>query len=479
MKIKHTSQQYDSETINPSIKFLKNAATALKSLSDGERKVLSIFRNMGNYKRIYFRQTWLAQAANLSRGRVNVIIKKFSDLGLIAKKYRHMNTSNYRVSDFLLNPSPAIKKILLLICIFSSEMLMSRPFRPPFNISYRKEQSIIDIQISTKNRITHTKLETIKNKSDTLNSRVNIYINPSIINGRCTKEKMLSFKKEDFIHPIISSSLSYLNLSWDQKFKLSIFPATVLNYAFTRLKYGPSNKNSYNWFKFFCEEYCKEKKLKPDFRFYYQLVDVYGTDTPKKERVEMKSISQPVAYSYKLPAGYLAVRKENPLYVFDKQYRFMLDQGANSPIPPHCLWEMGVAKFVKNSFYGYLGQTNMCPDLVLAHIDSLIGDSSYQDIVNAFGLEVAKKFIELCIESVLEEQRYTLNEMKMSCYGKNKLSLPDSTQLVLNEHILLRTKNVDEFLRSDSYEYISQLVGEETMKSYIYLMVQNWMQIMQ
>lgn len=456
MKKNYTSQQYVYEQIIPNKKFLARAADNLRSLSPGARKILSIFRNMGTYKKLYFRQTWLAEATGLCRAQVNRIIKKLDEMGLIAKKYRHMNTSNYRVSDFLINPPAKLKKLLTLICIFSVGMLKSQTCKPSVN-----------------KHVTHTLRKILGSNSNTKFNNY-IYIKYSI-NGRSTAHSMSQFNKEDFIPPIVSS-LKFLDLTWDQKFKLASFPTNALSHAFTRLKYGNGTQNSYAWFKYLCEEYCLQQNIKPNWRLYYQLQEVYGTTSEKKEeKPAVKMIVAPrVTYSYKLPESYLSLRTENPIYIFNKQYRFMLTQ-VNSVIPQHALWELGVANFVRASFFGYLNDKNPAPDSVLAHIDSLVDSVTYREIVNEFGLAVAKKFIELCLDSVFEEQRYALNRLKVSHYGKIK----EIKKVDLTEHVMYRTKNLDEFLRSDSYVYLSQVVGEDLMKKYVYDMLSNWMKIMQ
>ena len=478
MKTKYTCQQYDFEKINPNKKFLARPTAILKSLSAGERRVLSLFRNMGNKPRLYFRQTWIAKMTKLSRGTVNTIIKKFCEFGLIAKKYRHMDTSNYRVSDFLLYPNPVIKKILLLICIFSVQMLQSRPIFPPFKNTDCNNESISDMQKTGKRDLTHNKENTIRRKSDSITSKVNIYINPSIINGRSTVN---SFNKEDFIPPLVNS-LHTLNLTWDQKFRLAPFPHKALDYAYQLLKYSNGAKNSYAWFKYFCEQYCIEKDIKPNFRLYYQLKDVYG-EPQKEEKAEVKQVAPipKVAYSYKLPMDYLALKQESPLYVFSRMYRQYLNGQKIPWISDEANLKMGVANMVEFSFYGYCGakDTNftgiksIAPDAVLAHLDSLIESSQYTALVAEFGLDAAALFLQMCFDGIIAEQ-----EKVISRYGVWQTDY-SSTPIVFTQQILYRTQNVDEFMKSDNYSYLAEIMGDDVLKSFIYIIVQNWMKIIQ
>jgi hypothetical protein len=475
MKFKNTSQQYFLEKIIPTTKFSTTAKRYLNSFN-AKRGLCRMIRNFISFgrchKEIYFSQEWLGKKCNIRRETVNRYIKKLDGLGLIAKKFNGVKrASNYRVSEFLLKPTPDIIKVLIYLGIFlSTSGLMSKPVYPPYSGS---------------NDITLIKNDIRSSYSNKLNNY--LYFNNSI-NGRYKKkiqitEKSMSVlqEKRDSIEKELSE-LNSLNLTLDQKFKLIVFPQKALSYALTQFRYSSKNqygtKHSYRWFKYLCEEYCNKYDLVPDWRTYYQLQEVFITSQPKKEKEEVNVVPPRIAYSYKLPESYLAIRKENPLHIFSKQYRFMLTQ-SNSVIPQNALWEMGVARFVRTSFYGYLGEKNMCPDLVLAHIDALVDSTEYKNIITEFGLDAGKRFVELCIESVLEEQGYTLNQMKMSYYGKGLLAKKESTELIFTQNIITRTKNVDEFMHSDSYGYLAQLVGETTMKDYIYRIVENWMKIIQ
>lgn len=475
MKFKNTSQQYFLEKIIPTTNFSRSPKKYLNSFKAKPAmcRVIRKFVAFGRcHKEIYFSQDWLGKSCGIRRETVNRYIRELDQFGVIAKKYNGMKkASNYRVSDFLLKPSAEIIKVLVYIgVLISTSLLNSKPSKPPF----------ID-----KNDITLIKNDIRSSNSNKLSNH--LYFNNSI-NRRFTKKSKITEnrmselqKKKDSIEKELSE-LNSLNLTLDQKCKLIVFPRKALDYAFNQFRYSNKNQygtpHSYKWFKFLCEEYCNKYELVPDWRTYYQLQEVFVTTQPKKEKEEVKIAPKRTAYSYKLPESYLAIRKENPLYIFSKQYRFMLTQ-VNSVIPQHALWEMGVARFVRTSFYGYLEEKNMCPDLILAHIDALVDSPEYKNIITEFGLDAGKKFVELCIESVLEEQGYTLNAMKMSYYGKGCLAQKEPTQMILSDQVVIRTKNVDEFMRSDSYCYLAQLVGETTMKDYIYKIVENWMKIIQ
>src|ERR1700734_1261287 len=108
------SQQFFSETITPTEKFLNNPSKYLKSLLVGSRKVLSKFIAFGRgCKSIFFSQEYLANACGLRRETVNRMIREFDDMGLIAKNYRafqfhESRTSEYRVASVLITPPPEI-----------------------------------------------------------------------------------------------------------------------------------------------------------------------------------------------------------------------------------------------------------------------------------------------------------------------------------------------------------------------------------
>lgn len=481
MNIKNTCQQYFSQQINPNKKFLKRPTVLLRALSTGERKILSIFKNMGNYKNLYFKQSWLAEASGLSRGRVNTIIKKLTDYGLIAKRYRHMNTSTYKVSSFLTNPTPLIKKILMLICPIYMGLLISRPFYPPFGHQNKHRAFISDMQSLPENGITHTNNKTIKNSTNNSNSYINNYINPSIINGRYNAKSILYDKKEDFIPEIIKTSLKFLNLSWDQKFKLSTFPEKVLSYAFNQIKYGPPFRTSYNWFKYFCEEYCKKYHIKPNLRIYYQLREVFQIEPQKKEELKTMVLVNPrIYYTPKTNTEFYKLKDLNPVCVFIKQYIEMVSHPSSFFVfmSKESCWEIGVAKMVRQAFMGYLSESDLplkgqylYPDLVAAKISQLISCPEFKDMQEKFGDETCAKFIELCFEAVENEQSLIVKMIERS--------IKHSASPYSQDKLLYRTMKLDQFISSADFSYLSNFIGEKNLKQYLYEILNKWMRIIQ
>jgi len=458
---KNTSQQWDSPKIIPNINFLKDPKSYLNDLAEGSRNVLSIFISFSrSCKRIHFYQAYLARRCKLSLRQVNRIIKKFEQDGLIVKKYNHMRNSYYRVTDMLIKPAKKLLKVLMATCFFAFNVLLSHPLRPPFN----SKPDVIEIRKKTIRSSISNKLSNY------------LFLNNSI-NSRC---RMSEFKKEDFI-PEIVQSLKGLNLTWEQKFKLSAYPFKALSYAFNQFRYSSTNiygtRNNYSWFKYLCEDYCKREKLNPNWRLYYQLVDVYGTEEPKKEKVEMKELTVArQAYSYKLSPNYLALSRYNPLNVFAKQFRTYKSTPLCSWINHEDLYQLSVVNLVNRSFLGYCDNNDIAPDEMLSRLDSLIDSQEFIELLHTFGAEDMAKFIMICLDAVIADQEYRITQIK------NKLSyrgLQLDDTLKFDERIIYRTRNVDEFIRSESFEYIASLLGEHLFKTKIYKIVENWIRIMQ
>jgi len=457
---KNTSLQWDSPKIIPNIKFLQDPKSYLNELADGSRNVLSIFISFGrSCKRIHFFQAYLAKRCNLSLRQVNRIIKKFEQDGLIAKKYNHMRNSYYRVTDLLLTPAKKLLKVLIATCFFAFGILLSKPMSPPF---------------SFKPDVTEIRRKTIRSN---INHKLSnhLFLNNSI-NSRC---RMSEFKKEDFI-PEIVQSLKGLNLTWDQKFKLSAYPFKALSYAFNQFRYSSTNiygtKNNYSWFKYLCEEYCTKEKISPNWRLYYQLVDVYGTEEPKKEKVEMKEL--PVArqaYSYKLSADYVALGKYNPLDVFIKKISDYKNAAPCSWINPQDLYQMSVVNMVNRSFLGYCEYNNITPDSVLSRLDSLIDSEHFIELLQIHGPEDAGRFIIICLDAIIADQEARLRDIQNKLHYRR---IPEQP-VKFDDKIIYITRNVDEFIRSDSYKYISDVIGELVFRQKVYTLIENWIKIVQ
>lgn len=428
----------------------------MRKFTETEKKVLSIFRNTAHYSSIHFSQMWVAKTCQVTRQTINQIIKKFSQLGLIEKTYRHMKTNIYKVSKFIKAPTPEIKKILLNICFFWVGELMSRPMQPPYKqgLAENPTQTIYSNMTYTYNNFY---LE-------------DMYISSNSINGRQTGKK---FNKEDFVQPIVKK---LKGLTWEQKFKLSVFPINALRHAESHG--GPEPR--YEWFKYLCEDYCKKKNLRADWRTYYKLCDIFkikpevvavkvSKKTQKEEKMKIDLGSNRPKYTTKMVIGNEETGRTHPVVVFMKSYEQMQNYPFNFVISKQKYWQLGVVNMVTPSFITFCGgdlinnsAPNLHPDNVLFSLDRLAWSERFCDLILKFGLDPAKEFLIICIDAILNEQRNFLNSRK-----------PKTVRLTPVE-VLGHQNNINNFLKSENYVYLSSLIGELQMKNYMDELILNW-----
>lgn len=439
-------EKFKSQTKNTDIDQLTDF---VRYSSSGEKRLILFFlKSSKKYNQMYFTQSFIAKIALLHRVSVNRAIKRLVEYGFITKVYRHMKSCVYQLTDMVINPPRAIKALLEMICFFSISQLLPSPSMPPFR--------------------GHATQDIYYRNYSNLKSNNYIYKYTSNINGRSA----IPQKKEDFIHPM-TEKLKNFNLTVDQKLKISVFHEDALKYALNQLTSKPK---VWPGLKFYLEEYCRLYGIKPNLRQYYVGREIWKdelmkVEEPQKEVSEILSIGSTRTRAYikpKCTKDYMALLNTNPLEVFSRQYTQFLKM-ENHFLSEHVRWTMGVSNIVKTSFYSFLGSQNISTIKILYHIESLMELGEFLEILNQWGPAGAQKFLALCFESALDAQqdalRHTASLQKYRDEEKIKCQ-------VIEMGIELQ-----EFMRSDCYIMMKDILGEEVLRNNIYTLINNWIKL--
>ena len=482
---KHTSVQYFSERIIPIENIIKDPKKGLKKLSVQERRGLSILLQLSSNISIYPSQNYIGSRAGMCRKTVNEAIASLCEKGLIAKLFRWNKTCIYRISDFITNPTKEWRAALMAISVFWCGNLVSYPQKPlavdtvtriyykQKSISLKKDFKILPNCLKTYfYKYLFNFIESIYLDSNFYSSLLNFiceYNNNYNYGKRVNMEKLII---EDYIHQIIKNHKEF-NFTLEQEIILSSYTIGALQYAFANLK----GKTDFALLRYLCDEYCKEKNIKPNWRQYYQLCEVAGIDTenrkkPQKGDGELGSESKRNVYTPQRSSSFLELAYMNPAEVFLKQCKEMGTYEFNWMITKEIWWQMGVVNMVGPAFIGYCGSnlmtnyaSKMHPDEILYKIDSLVRSDAFHQIQTILGSELTKSFLIICLDAVLAEQ-----QMSKQTKFKNP---------VTKEAVILHQSNLTDFLHGQNYEYISEIVGHEILRDYILQIVSNWTKVVE
>lgn len=468
---KHTSVQYFSERIIPIENIIKDPKKGLNKLSVQERRGLSILLQLSSNISIYPSQNYIGSRAGMCRKTVNEAIASLCEKGLIAKLFRWNKTCIYRISDFITNPTKEWRAALMAISVFWCGNLVSYPQKP--------------LAVDTVTRI-YYKQKSISLKKDfilqscLLNSiyilNMNMYLNniheQKYISEVKRKRNMERINVEDFIQEFIKNKKEY-NFTLEQEILLSSYPISALEHGFSNL----NGKKDFPLLIFLCNGYCKDRKIKPNWRQYYQLCEAAGIDLENRTKTQkddgkIGSDSHRERYSKKRSSNFLELAYMNPAEIFLKQCKEMSKYEFNRIISPETWWQMGVINMVGPAFIGFCGGdliTNhapkMHPDEILYKLDSLVRSDTFHHIQTELGHKLGNDFLLICLESVLSEQTSCRNSKYKNVAQKEKA--------------LMHQSNLSEFLTSTRYTILSDLVGTVILKNYVLQIVSNWTKVVE
>lgn len=243
-----------------------------RKMSFGQRSILNvIFEFSMCYREIFPTQKTIAKRAKVSRQYCNEILGRLEKLGFISSCYRHMRSCKYKVSDFFKNPEVRsrlshIFKAFRAIPIQLLTQLNKQGYKVIrcFKNMFKKSES---------SSSTSTSFSKISDKSLSIVEKLGY---------RISRKPVLS---------LAVRSLEFLDLTLAGKIRLNAFPDEAIIYARDNYPHSKAIDNSFNYFFRICSNYCNERGIKPDWRFVYECMEVYGVskNTPsvyvKKNKV--------------------------------------------------------------------------------------------------------------------------------------------------------------------------------------------------
>lgn len=194
------------------------------------------------YKTVCISQCALAAHIEVHRQHVNALLKRFSELGLIEKIYRHRKTSIYKMSS--------------LFKIFSTKI-------------YQTFWSLRGVAIKALQKLW---------RQDRTPRLVSLYKYPvDIVNlhekeGRPKRKRMEKLEISETLREVTKT----LNLTKWGQIKLICFPDEVLRHGLDNYKkFARNSPKPFEWFFMHCKTHCEGNEIPISWQDYYDLVDVY------------------------------------------------------------------------------------------------------------------------------------------------------------------------------------------------------------
>lgn len=266
-KARRTFDNFHGVDIQPNEQFKKNPHAYIQSLTKSETKILdAMLYGASVFTTHYQSKNSIAAIVGCSEKTVERALNKFQSSGLLARNYRHFNSNQYKISSWFRNP---FNKLLISNVLKNIKML-------PI--------ALLCIAAATQSIEQNVAQHKIENKNNNYIYKPSVIERVTLTRARARDgflKKENTFGMKHFIRKIDNPSMpvspavlklkGVLPLSKWGQLKLTAFPDAAIGYARGNLKSLQSLKDPFAYFISLCLKYCKEKHIKPDFKWYDQI----------------------------------------------------------------------------------------------------------------------------------------------------------------------------------------------------------------
>jgi hypothetical protein len=268
----------------PCQRYKENPLLILKELSKSGKSLINLliwFRRLNFNASIWASQTWIAQKLGISRRQVIRLMDALWKIGIIAKDYRHLQTSRYKISSWFFKKEIRSK----LARFFSNLAILSA------------------ILLTVPNNAFNDSIErnvTVFTPTNIYISSLNCYGNTTRAHTRTDISNGNSMNNEESFNRLITPELQKLTdslgLTQIGQAKLLAYPVESHRYALKSIGLISTAINPFEYLCAILSKWCTKNNHKPNWSQVYLVMQAYklNEDEPRLDKSKIKRVEKKV-----------------------------------------------------------------------------------------------------------------------------------------------------------------------------------------